>query len=69
MVHHMVMNMTIDVMVHATMASFGLRGDRLSAIGGSFRVRRGLLGASGCGLCGGGGLLRGTSGSFGALRR
>lgn len=73
MVHHMVMNMVmnmvIDVMVHASMASFGLRGDRLSAIGCSLRVSRGLLGASGCGLCGGGGLLRGISGSFGALRR
>lgn len=48
---HMVMNMVNDVMVVIVMATtFGLRGDRFGAIGGSLRVRRGLLGASGCGL-------------------
>ena len=68
MVYHVVMNVVHDVMVHA-MTATGLRGDCLSAISSSLRVRRGLLGASSCGLCGGGGLLCGVRGSFCALRR
>ncbi|MGH7913146.1 MAG: hypothetical protein ACREPW_00655 [Candidatus Binataceae bacterium] len=51
--HDMVMNMVHDVMMHV-MATFGLHGDRLSAISGSLCVSRSLLGARSCCLRGSG---------------
>jgi len=65
----MVMNMMHDVMAHHMMATFGLHGDRLSAICGGFRISRSLLGARGRSLRGGGRLLRRIGGSLSALRR
>ena len=64
------MNVMNDVMVHHVMATtFGLHGDRLSAIRSSLGVSRGLLSTRRGGLCGSGRLLRRTGGSLSALRR
>ena len=68
--HHMVMNMMHDVMVHHVMATtFGLHGDRLSAIRSGLGISRGLLGARCSSLRGGGRLPRRSGGSLSALRR
>ncbi len=65
----MVMNVMHDVMMHHVMATFGLHGDRFSAICSGLRVSRGLLGAGGGSLRGRGRLLRRAGGSFSTLRR
>ena len=69
--HHVVMNMMHVVMmvVHHMMAGFGFHGDRLSAIRSCLRVSRGLLGARGSSLRGGGRLLRRIGGGLSALGR
>jgi hypothetical protein len=70
-VHHVVMNVVMhDVMAsHATVVSaLGLHGYCLGAIRGGFRVSRGLLGARGGSLRGGGRLLSRTGGGFSARR-
>lgn len=65
--HHMVMNMMHYVMMHVMAATtFGLHGDRLSAIRSGLRISRGLLGARGGSLRSRGRLLRRVSGSFSA---
>jgi len=63
------MNMVNDVMMHHVMATFGLHGDRVSAIGSGLCISRGLLGARGGSLRRSGRLLRRVGGSFSALRR
>jgi hypothetical protein len=68
-VHHVVMNMVHDVVVHHVMATFGFHRDRLSAIRSGLCISRGLLGARRSSLRGGGRLLRRIGGSFSALRR
>jgi hypothetical protein len=70
-VHHVVMNVMKDVMVHHVMgtATLGLHGDRFSAIRSGLGVSRGLLGARRSSLRGSGRLLGGTGGSLSALRR
>ncbi len=68
--HHMVMNVMNDVMVHHVMATtLGLHGDCLSAICGSLGVSRGLLSARCSSLRGSGRLPRRSGGSLSALRR
>ena len=68
--HHMVMNMVHDVMVHHVMAAaFRLHGDRLSAISSGLCISRGLLSARSSSLRGGGRLLRRIGGSLSTLRR
>jgi hypothetical protein len=68
----MVMNMMHDVMMHhvmSTTTTFGLHGDRLSAIRGGLGVSRGLLSASSGSLRGSSRLLRRTSRGLSTLRR
>jgi hypothetical protein len=69
-VHHMVMNVMDDVMVHHVMATtLGLHSDRLSAIRGGLGVSRSLLSARSGSLRGSGRLPRRSGGSLSALRR
>jgi hypothetical protein len=62
------MNMMHDVMTHM-MATFGLHGDRLSAIRTGLGISRSLLGARRGSLRRSGRLLGRAGGSFSALRR
>jgi hypothetical protein len=65
----MVMNMMHDVMVRHVMTTFGLHGDRLSAIRSGLGISRGLLSTRRGSLRRSGRLLARAGRSFSALRR